>query len=226
MRAAVYCRISRDAEQEGLGVKRQEDDCRALVEARGWTLVEPPFVDNDISASSLSRKPRPAYDALLAAVRAGQVDAVVAYSNSRLTRRPAEWVELITLANQGALTIATVASGSHDLTTADGRAVALTVAAWDAAEAERTGERLRRKFLEKAQAGSVNQGLRAFGWADDKVSLHPDEAPLLRQAVEDVIDGVATREVARRWNAAGVTTVPRRPRGGGESVGNAWTHTS
>lgn len=215
-RAAIYCRISRDAEQEGLGVARQEEDCRALVARRGWTLVEPPYVDNDISASNLSMKPRPRYEAMLAAVRAGEVDVIVAYSNSRLTRRPAQWVDLITLANSGRLEIHTVASGSHDLSTADGRAVALTVAAWDAAEAERTGERLKRAFLQKAQAGSTNQGTRPFGWAEDKRSLHRREARLLRRAVQDVIDGVPTREVARRWNAAGVTT----------TRGGEWTHTS
>ncbi|GAA0985538.1 Resolvase YneB [Nocardioides aquaticus] len=215
-RAAIYCRISRDAEQDGLGVARQEEDCRAIVEREGWSLVEPPFVDNDISASSLSKKPRPQYEAMLDAVRAGQVDVIVAYSNSRLTRRPAQWIELIVLANQGKMQIQTVASGSHDLTTADGRAVAITVAAWDAAEAERTGERLQRKFLEKAQAGSVNQGTRPFGWAEDKRRLHPKEGRLLRAAVEDVIDGVPLREVARRWNAAGVTT----------TRGKEWNHTA
>lgn len=77
-RAAVYCRTSRDAEQEGLGVARQEEDCRALVAREGWTLVEPPYVDNDISASTLSKKTRPAYEAMLAAARAGQVDVIVA----------------------------------------------------------------------------------------------------------------------------------------------------
>lgn len=237
LRAAIYCRISRDTEKEGLGVARQEEDCRALVAREGWTLVEPPFVDNDISASTHSKKVRPAYQAMLAAVRAGGIDVIVAYSNSRLTRRPAEWIELITLANDGRLQIKTVVSGSNDLTTADGRAVAITVAAWDAAEAERTAERLRRKFLEKAQDGTVGQGTRPFGWAEDKKALHPKESRMLRKAIQDVIDGVPTREIARRWNDAGVTTVPRKVRGAdgefmkdkdGEFVlrGNPWNHTA
>src|SRR5690606_13244546 len=114
-RAAIYCRISRDAEQEGLGVARQEEDCRALVARHGWTLVEPPYVDNDISASTLSRKARPAYEAMLAAVRAGEVDVIVAYSNSRLTRRPLELEDLITVHDQHGAVIHTVVSGNDDL---------------------------------------------------------------------------------------------------------------
>jgi DNA invertase Pin-like site-specific DNA recombinase len=39
LRAAVYCRISRDAEQEGLGVARQEEDCRKLASREGFTVT-------------------------------------------------------------------------------------------------------------------------------------------------------------------------------------------
>lgn len=210
MRAAIYCRISRDAEQEGLGVARQEEDCRALVAREGWTLVEPPYVDNDISASTLSKKARPAYAAMLAAARAGEIDVIVAYSNSRLTRRLLELEDLIVLHEQVGTRLVTVVSGSDDLSTADGRMTARIKASVDAAEAERTAERLRRAFLAKAQRGATNQGVRPFGWADDKKALNTREARLLRKAIQDVIDGVALREIARRWNAAGVTSTRGR----------------
>jgi site-specific DNA recombinase len=215
-RAAIYCRISRDAEQEGLGVARQEDDCRALVEREGWTLVEPPYVDNDISASTLSKKTRPAYDAMLEAARRGEFDVIVAYSNSRLTRRLMELQGLIDLHDKHGVRIATVVSGSDDLSTADGRMTANIKASVDQAEAERTAERLRRAFLAKAQAGSVNQGHRPFGWADDKAALHPEESRLIRRAIGLVIDGLPLREVARQWNKAGVTT----------TRGKEWNHTA
>lgn len=212
----MYCRISRDAEQEGLGVQRQEEDCRALVDREGWDLVEPPYVDNDISASTLSRKARPAYEAMLEAAGRGEFDVIVAYSNSRLTRRLLELEDLIRLHDKTGVRIRTVVSGEDNLATADGRMVARIKASVDAAEAERTAERLRRAFLAKAQGGAPGQGTRPFGWAEDKVSLHPEEAPLLRRAARDVIDGVPTREVARRWNEAGATT----------TRGNTWNHTS
>lgn len=46
--AAIYCRICKDAEQEGLGVGRQREDCIALAEREGYR-VEPGnvFVDDD-----------------------------------------------------------------------------------------------------------------------------------------------------------------------------------
>ncbi len=153
---------------------------------------------------------------MLEAARAGQIDVIVAYSNSRLTRRLLELLDLIELHKQTGVTIQTVVSGNDDLATADGRMVAQIKATVDQAEAERTGERLRRAFLAKAQRGDVNNGQRPFGWAEDKKALHPKEARLLRKAIEDVIDGVPMHEIARRWNKAGVTT----------TRGKAWYHTA
>ena len=86
-RAAVYVRISRDKEGAGLGVERQEADCRALAEQLGWTIVAV-HTDNDLSA--YSGKPRPGYAALLADLRAGTADAVVVWHTDRLHRRPVE----------------------------------------------------------------------------------------------------------------------------------------
>ncbi|MEV0583029.1 recombinase family protein [Nonomuraea sp. NPDC050310] len=55
-RAAIYCRISQDREGAGLGVARQEADCRKLVELRGWN-VAGVYPDNDVSAYSGSPAP-------------------------------------------------------------------------------------------------------------------------------------------------------------------------
>ena len=49
-KAAIYVRISRDREGAGLGVQRQEQDCRELAERLGWHVVGV-YPDNDVSAS-------------------------------------------------------------------------------------------------------------------------------------------------------------------------------
>jgi DNA invertase Pin-like site-specific DNA recombinase len=48
--AAVYTRISRDDAAEGMGVRRQEEDCLAFAARRDLT-VTPTYVDNDVSAN-------------------------------------------------------------------------------------------------------------------------------------------------------------------------------
>lgn len=207
IRAAIYCRISRDSEQEGLGVARQEEDCRTLAGHEGFAVVGV-YVDNDISASTKSRKPRPSYERLLADARAGQIDVILAYSNSRLTRRPAEWLQLIELANTGRIRVKTVASGEHDLSTADGRAVALTIAAWDAAEAERTAERVLRAHAQLAASGAHN-GPRPFGWdfnEDKTLTINPAEAAVIRECVQRVLAGDGLWKITRDLNERGIRT--------------------
>src|SRR4051812_38035042 len=83
MRAVVYVRISRDRVGAGLGVERQEQDCRLLAARVGAEVVQV-FVDNDLSA--FSGKPRPGYQSLLAAIAAGSVDTVLAWHTDRLHR--------------------------------------------------------------------------------------------------------------------------------------------
>ena len=64
VRTAIYCRISKDRSGESLGVERQEQDCRQLAERLGWEVVGV-YIDNDISASTKSRKHRPQYAEML-----------------------------------------------------------------------------------------------------------------------------------------------------------------
>ena len=99
-RAAIYTRISRDSEGKELGIKRQLEDSRALAERLGFDVANV-YSDNDVGASTRSRpKPRPHYEEMLRAARAGEFDAIIAYTTSRLTRRMKQTVELVALAGQ------------------------------------------------------------------------------------------------------------------------------
>ena len=54
--AGIYVRISQDRGGAGLGVERQEEDCRALAQRLGWAVVEV-YCDNDLSAFTGKRRP-------------------------------------------------------------------------------------------------------------------------------------------------------------------------
>src|SRR3712207_2340361 len=104
LRVATYCRISDDREGKALGVQRQREDCERLVEARGWALTGR-YVDNDLSA--YSGKSRPGYSELLAAVRAGAVDGIVAWHPDRLHRSPKELEIFLEVVEQHGVTVET-----------------------------------------------------------------------------------------------------------------------
>lgn len=214
MRAAIYARISDDAEGEALGVGRQTDDCLMLGSKEGVTVSEDAiFVENDTGASTRSRKKtRPVFDELLRRTETGEFDVILAYSNSRLTRRPLELEGLISLHERTGVIYKTVVSGMDDLSTADGRMVARIKASVDAGEVERTAERVARAHLANAMTGRPVGGTRPFGWEYDKVTVIPEEAALIRQGAAALLNGESLAAVTREWNASGHLT----------SRGNPW----
>jgi len=208
-RAAIYTRISDDKEGRELGVARQEKDCRAIARAEGLRVVEV-YSDNDISASTNSRAPRPGWDRMLADGEAGRYDAILAYSTSRLTRRPREAEDLIDLYDD--FGIEPVLKGTRpNLSTADGRHMFRILCGMDTGEAERTSERVRRKHLELAESGRHN-GPRPFGWnivgtgANQRLTINEAEAVVLRELVARVLAGEALWKLCLDLNARGIKT--------------------
>src|SRR4051794_7785727 len=62
IRWGIYVRISQDHRGEGLGVARQEQDCRRLVAERGGEVVD---VYNDNDKSAYRKKVRPNFQRML-----------------------------------------------------------------------------------------------------------------------------------------------------------------
>lgn len=203
-RAAVYARISKDPTGTMLGVERQRADCAALVEARGWDLAGI-YVDNDVSAYSGKR--RPEYERLLADLRAGDVDAVVAWHPDRLHRSPKELEPFIDAVESRGAAVETVTAGPVDLTTPSGRAVARTLGAWARYESEHKAERLTRKAQERAELGLPSRsGTRAFGLTREWSAIVPAEAELIREGLARILAGDSIRAICIDWNARGLVT--------------------
>ena len=181
-------RISNDKTGAGLGVERQEIDCRELAGRLGWTAAEV-FADNDLSA--YSGKPRPRYRALLEAIRAGRVNAVLAWHTDRLHRSPIELEDYINACNDGRdVPTYTVQAGPLDLSTPSGRMVARTLGAVARYESEHRGKRVRAARLAAARAGIPHcGGPRPFGYEPDGKTVREPEAAAVRVAVESVLAG-------------------------------------
>lgn len=211
MRAAIYARISRDKAGAGLGVDRQEADCRDLAERLGWEVVRV-YSDNDLSA--YSGRPRPGYLAMLDDVRCGNVSAVIAWHSDRLHRRAAELEDFVVLAEETGLAVQTVKSGSVDLATASGRMVARMLGAAAQHEIDHARERMKRAKAQAAAEGRHRGGPRPFGYEPDGMTVREDEAAALLQAARDVLAGRTLAAIAREWNAAAIMT----------STGRSWTY--
>ena len=214
MKVAIYTRISDDTEGLAKGVQRQEQDCRALAKRRRWDVFEPVRQDNDISAFS-TKVVRPAFESLLNDLRSGAIDGVVTWDLDRFARQPSDLERAIRLFDdRPALVFATVQS-DIDLSTPDGRTMARVMVTFANKSSMDTSRRLRRKHQEMAEQGRIVGSHRPFGYEDDKVTIRETEAILIRQAASDILSGIGTHAIARRWNESGVKT----------PQGNTWVQT-
>jgi site-specific DNA recombinase len=216
MRAGVYVRISRARDGTTLGVDRQEPPCRDLCIRKGWTVHEPIYCDNDLSA--YSGKKRPQYQRLLQDARDGVISAIVAWDADRLTRLPVENEQLIELCEQYSIALATV-TGEYDLATSGGRMHFRIKGAVARHESEHRAERVALKHAELRAAGKYWGGQRGFGHqvvpkiigdqVTRRVELDEDEAELIRAAGRRVRQGGSLSAIVREWSTSGI----RRPKG-------------
>ena len=225
MRAAMYLRQSL---ANGEGIERQRSRCRALIDARDWTLVQE-YVDDDVSASK-TRGPGTAWHAML---NAKGIDVIVAVNLDRLLRQQKDLIALI----ESGMKVTTL-EGEIDLTSASGEMQASVLTAMARFEARRKGERQVRANAHRRERGLPPGGRRAFGytvlsageamtsrvrtaddgttWPDFGHEPHPVEAGAVRQGYALALAGASLRSIAARWNAEGLTT----------TLGFAWDATT
>lgn len=206
----IYCRISLATHGDVVKVKRQEKLCRQLAKRLGWDIVHV-YCDNNKSAWRRDRR-RPDWDAMLAAVERGEVDAIIVYHGDRLIRQPWDLETLLNLADGRGIRLASP-SGTRNLDAADDRRILRIDAANACAEADNISRRARDAHADRAAKGIMRRNrVRTFGYKRSG-KIHPGEAEHYRDAVARVLAGESMRSIVRDWNERGVTTTP----------GNNWT---
>lgn len=205
MRVAIYCRISKDPDGDSTATDRQEQDCRALAAERGYDVVEV-YVDSDRSAYR-EDVVRSRYEALLAAMDAGEIDGVIVWKLDRLMRRIVEFSRFWAIAAEHDVALVSK-HDPVDTTTPLGLAVVYLIVALAEQESRNTSLRARRRHLEIAQEGGLSGGgHRPFGFEPDRVTVRPDEAKEIRDAARRALAGASLRSITHDWQDRGIVTV-------------------
>ncbi|MHA7278877.1 recombinase family protein [Arthrobacter sp. MDT2-2] len=211
--AFIYCRISQDRSGEGLGVQRQEQDCRQLADSLGLRVARV-FIDNDISA--YGRAKRPAYQSMLRAIERAEASAIISWHTDRLHRNMMELESYIEVCEAAGATTYTVKAGRFDLATSSGRMVARMLGSSARYESDLKSERIRRSIEQNARAGKWTGGARPFGWEfiDGKPLLAPVESEVVAEIFNYVLRGGSLGSKVKSMNDLGIRT----------SMGNDWTY--
>jgi site-specific DNA recombinase len=201
--AVVYLRLSEDRTGQEAGVRRQREDCERRCHDRGWTIVAVES-DNDISAAG--KRKRPGFEAMLTRIESGEAQVVVAWSLDRLQRNRRDEVRLYELCQKAGAQLSLVNGADLDFTSAAGRFVADALGSVARLEIEMKSDRQRRAQLQAAEAGQRVGGRRPFGYEPDGMTVRGLEARAIKAGYTAVLAGEPIAEVAREWNARGLTT--------------------
>ena len=210
VRVGVYARISVDADGTQTATARQLQDCRAFAEQRRWEVTEV-FEDVDISAFQTKVK-RPEFERMLAGLSNGDLDGIVVWKLDRLTRQQRDLVRVMEACEPTRAFVASVVE-AIDTREAHGQFVAELLVAQARMESANASTRQRRKAVQQREKGQPpTSGIRCFGYTKGYTAIVPEEAALVREAVDGLFAGRSLNGVCREWESRGVRT----------TLGNAW----
>ncbi|WP_214325110.1 recombinase family protein [Nonomuraea sediminis] len=215
-----YARISADVRRDEHGVQDQHKLNSETAARLGWTVVHE-YTDNDKSAAKADVV-RDDFEAMLKVLRAGElpdgtaVQGIVIVAEDRLARRPGDYERFVEAITYQDGRVFADARGAKDLYNEDAESMGLFGAVISKMEVRKMQRRMRRSHRMRAEQGVPVGGTRPFGWKPDRLTLDPQEAPLIRQAVLDVIAGRSIHSITNQWRREGAKT----------SLGNEWTSRS
>jgi len=211
--AGIYARLSKNRSRKRLSdsVKVQIAEAQTYTKEKLWPVIVVES-DDDISASKYSKKPRPCYDRLIAAVEAGRVEVIIVTEMPRLYRRMEELLELIKMAERTRLRgIWTTDDMGYDLSTPEG--IHASIAAINNAmlESARLSRRQKRMKAQYAREGKYNGGGRPYGYDKTGMELVPEEVAILVEAKDRYLAGETMRDIVRDFYHRGVVSPYGKP---------------
>lgn len=231
LRAVYYIRVS--DERRGTGQEKRmsrslEDQESDLDEIREHRLRCPkgPVFRDKASASRYSKKERPGYKALIAALRTG--DVLCLWEQSRAARKPQEWSALVELCIEKGVWLC-CGGELYDLQDSSVRQMLAHQAVMSEGESDRTQMRVRRDVRSRAKSGIPHAGL-GWGWkksydewGNKTYILDEPVAALIRDACRRILSGESLKSICRDWNARGIRRSARSSTYKDQPIADEWT---
>ncbi|MFE0676898.1 recombinase family protein [Streptomyces sp. NPDC058867] len=214
-----YARTSEDSRRrDGHGVRHQLRVNERTAREHGCTVIAV-YSDNGCSASKAGAA-RPGFERLLTDLSrgcvdgGGQIEGVVCVADDRLYRRPEDFARFLAALTSVPGRIYLDPQGVRDPCSPEGLLAAARSLDAAVTETRVRSRRLANWHWARAVEGVPHSGPRPFGWREDRITLHAEEARLVERAVAERIAGKAVRAIAREWAESGVTgTRGGRPNG-------------
>jgi DNA invertase Pin-like site-specific DNA recombinase len=224
-RAGIYARISKK-DKKVPKVANQIAMLQQIAADEGWTVDDAHvFYDDGIAASGkniddTTLENRPGARACLDAIRNHEFDVLLAVEGERLARTYLDGLAWIQASSVGGVTWYLDTDGPLNPSHPAGEETAVSIFASGRREGRVRSARQQRRYDAEREDGMPLWGTRPFGYDDDRITIRPDEADLIRQATEDYLAGKRSMvQIAKDWTEAdALTDGMRRERMGRDGV--------
>jgi site-specific DNA recombinase len=223
VRVGVYLRQSLDKDADTpakarAAVRRQSEQCDQTIGFKskiaasegkpGWFRADT-YEDNSKSAAKAGR--RDEFARMLADVRAGRLDVVMAKHVDRLTRNLKDLITLTEACQEHGVLIVTV-EGDMDLNSPMGRMIVTILAAVARAEIERKAERQLAANAQRVADGMPSKSAgKRLGYSPDDFTVIRREAVSVRKAYDLLVKGSSLVVIAAYLNERGHLTSQENP---------------
>jgi len=205
---AVYTRKSTDENlnSEFTSMDAQREACEDFIKSRkeeGWQLYPERFDDAAFSGGNMDR---PALQRLLALIRQGKVQVVVAYKYDRLSRNMKDFVKILDLFDKHGAAFVSVTQ-QFDTSTSIGRMFQTMLMGFAQFERELVSERTRDKRAAMVQKGMWPGGMPVIGYdvdsANRKLIVNRKEVKQTRDQFLSYLKEKSLNRAARKLNEQG-----------------------
>ena len=203
IRCVIYARQSktRDGSES---IETQKEVCRQAAERFGFEVVavlaEPPST----SGYKNRGKSRAKFKELLAGFADGSWELVMAYKTDRLSRGGGPgWAPLLEAIEKAQLNVDRAVATPSGFVSEFEIGIRATT---DREESKKLSERMTDLCERKAKQGKPQGGRRPFGYKKDMVTVDEDEAAILRDVAQRVLNGQSYKSIAWWLNEEGYTT--------------------
>jgi site-specific DNA recombinase len=221
-RCAVYTRKSTEEglEQDFNSLDAQREACEAFIKSQaqeGWKPVRQRYDDGGCSGGTMDR---PGLQALLADIRARQVDVVVVYKIDRLTRSLTDFARIVEVFEAHGTSFVSVTQ-AFNTTTSMGRLTLNVLLSFAQFEREVTAERIRDKIAASKKKGMWMGGAVPLGYEvkNRELIVNEAEAETVRTIYRLYLELGTVGSLKQRADELGLVTKLRRSASGATSGG-------
>ncbi|HYY79627.1 MAG TPA: recombinase family protein, partial [Actinomycetes bacterium] len=214
MQAGIYARLSvvRNGEptrEIETPTERQVADGERYCKSKSWDVADR-YVDAGLSG--YKEVYRPEFERLLRDVQARRIQVIVCWKLDRLCRNHADFQRLWKVCERAGASLVSVQE-SFDTTTPHGEFVVRLLIGMAKLESQNISLRVSRALQAVAESGRPRIGgnYRAFGYADDGVTVIPREAAAIQEAARRLLKGEPVRAIARDLNDRNLYRVTGKP---------------